>query len=293
MKISTSLNHGLGMGCADAYESACLMKQAGFDAIDLSMCEHETEPEIIRTAAWQDAIVAQANAAKRAGLEIAQCHLPSYPGHVPPVGDGSWQDFADFMLPSYVRALETCALVGCPVAVMHPFFNRDSASVTHEGNVRIIEKLLPLMEKAHVRLALENVYGYERQNYLDTFVARAEDIKPILDELDHPLVGACIDTGHANIFRLNIADMARMYGKKLYALHVNGNAGKDEHIIPYTSSGWCEQMDYHAFSAALKEIGYSGSYNLEVASGKMPLSVAGPFYGYAAAVARALANEAE
>lgn len=288
MKISTSLNHGLGMGCADAYESACLMKRAGFDGIDLSMDAHSTEPDILLAPAWQNAIVEQANAAKRAGLEIAQCHLPYYPGHLALMGDGGWQAFADFMLPSYVRALETCALVGCPVAVMHPFFNLNSAAITHEGNVRIIERLLPLMEQTHVSVALENVYGHDGKHYLNTFVARGEDIMPIIEELDHPLVGACIDTGHANIFRLNISDMARVYGKKLYALHVNGNAGEDEHIIPYTSSSWCEKMDYRDFSKTLKEIGYTGYYNLEVASG--PLPVAGPFYSYAAAVARVLAD---
>ena len=140
------------------------------------------------------------------------------------------------------------------------------------------------------QLALENVYGTA---YSDTHTSRAEDILPIIEAAGSELVGACIDTGHANIFGLDIAQMARVYGKKLFALHVNGNAGKDEHVIPYTMSGWCEKMDYYAFSAALKEIGFTGYYNLEIACGDLPEGVAQPFLNYAAAVARALADLAE
>ena len=115
----------------------------------------------------------------------------------------------------------------------------------------------------------------------------------ILEKTDERLVGACIDTGHANITGYKPDQMARVYGKHLLALHVNGNAGKDEHTIPYSMSDWCELMDFHTFSCALKEIGYSGAYNLEVAVGPLPACVVQPFYNYAAAVARALADEAQ
>ena len=287
MKTSTSLEHGIRMAHISAYDSACLMKLAGFDGVDLSMDAHSTEPELIAQSAWREKIVAQASDLKRAGLELAQCHLPYYPGHIALPGDGTWQAFEDFMLPSYIRALDVCGEIGCPVAVLHPFFDEKSATITLEGNLRMTEKMLPLLEKHHVKLALENVYGL---NYADSHVARAEDIMPIIEKIDHPLVGACIDTGHANIFRLDISEMARIYGKKLFALHVNGNAGKDEHIIPYTSSGWCEKMDYHAFTRTLCEIGYDGYYNLEIASGDLGAEVALPFYIYAAAVARSLSK---
>lgn len=287
MKTSTSLEHGIHIAHISAYESARLMKQAGFDGVDLAMDAHSTEPEMIARPEWRARIIEQAEALKRAGLALAQCHMPYYPGHIALPGDGTWQAFEALMLPSYRRALEICGEIGCPVAVLHPFFDEKSADVTFEGNVRMIEKLLPLLEKHAVKLALENVYGL---NYADSHVARAEDIMPIIEKINHPLVGACIDTGHANIFRLDISEMARIYGSKLFALHVNGNAGKDEHIIPYSSSGWCEKMDYYAFTRTLNEIGYNGYYNLEIASGDLAPEVALPFYIYAAAVARSLAD---
>lgn len=84
-------------------------------------------------------------------------------------------------------------------------------------------------------------------------------------------------------------ESARMYGARLFALHVNGNAGDDEHAIPYTL-GWCENMDFYDFSAALKEIGYKGYYNLEINPGNLPASTAQPYLNLAGSVARPLAD---
>ncbi len=111
-----------------------------------------------------------------------------------------------------------------------------------------------------------------------------------MDAVNDPLVGACMDTGHANIFRFDICDFAKTLGKRLYCLHVNGNAGEDEHAIPLTISGWTERMDFKAFGETLKEIGYTGWYNLEVSGGRFPKEAARPFYEYAAIVARHLAK---
>lgn len=54
---------------------------------------------------------------------------------------------------------------------------------------RVVEKVrhaIPLVEKTGVRLALEN--------HTDAF---SEEVIHVLDEIDHPLVGACIDTVNA------------------------------------------------------------------------------------------------
>jgi len=292
MKISTSLEHAIGQAGVSARESARMMKRAGFDGVDLDMCKHQMEPEKLLLPAWREDILHQAEALKAEGLEIAQCHLPFYPGHIPLPGAGRYEDFEDFMLPEYMRALEVCREIGCHTAVMHPFFILGEAQATWDGNVRMIEKLMPYLKEWKVRLALENVYGFDG-NYADSHMSRGEDIMQVLRRTEAEWVGACIDTGHANIFRLPIGDMARLFGKRLFALHVNGNAGKDEHAIPYSMSDWCECMDFHDFSAALKEIGYNGFYNLEIASGPIPRQAAQPFLDYAAAVARGLADEAE
>lgn len=291
MKISTSLSHAVAIAGVTVRQSARMMKKAGFDGVDFSLCEEHNRLNEMQKPEWLERIRAQYADLRAEGLQVAQCHMPYYPGHVKLPGDGGYQAFEDFMLPAYIRAIEACAEIACPVAVLHPFFDAKSAGVTRDGNLATIEKLLPHLKKHNVKLALENVYGHDG-NYVDGHVARPEGIMAILNEADPEWIGACIDTGHANIFKENIGRMARMYGKRLFALHVNGNAGHDEHAIPYTL-GWSEGINYHDFSDALKEIGFTGYYNLEIVPGKLPACVAQPYLDFAGCVARALADLAE
>lgn len=289
MKTSTSLDHGIRFGMRPE-ESAQLLRDAGFDGIDLSLCVEPEEKEKLLTEEWRRGVREQTRAARAAGLEICQCHLPYYPGHYALPGSGSYEEFEDFMLPGYRASLELCGEVGCPIAVMHPFFVTGDPETTVEGNQRMIAKLAPLLEKTGVRLALENVYGVA---YAPSHMTCGEELMRVLEKTDPALAGACIDTGHANIFKVHVGNMARVLGSRLIALHVNGNCGQDEHLIPYSSSGWCELMDFHDFSAALKEIGYAGSYNLEINPGDMPPAVISSYVRFAAAMARELSNEAE
>ena len=293
MLISTSLAHGMGIGGITSQEAAQMMRTAGFDGIDLSM-DYNYESGIRPSdEKWTADIIAQAEAAKAAGLQICQSHMPSYPGHIDSPGNGDFCEFEALLLPDYERAIEANAKVGCKIAVMHPFFTLDSTKGSINGNITILTKLLPLMEKYGVAVALENVFARRYSLHVDCAAQHAEVIAEIIERMNTPLVGACIDTGHANIFKYDVCQMARLYGKKLLALHVNANAGLDEHILPYTYSQWCVGIDFHKFSATLKEIGFTGAYNLEVASGKLPPQAALPFYQYAAAIARGLADEAE
>jgi len=293
MKISTSLGHAKSIAGVSSRESARMMKMAGFEGVDISMDRGELKPDKLLDDRCAAEIYEEAAALKAEGLEIAQCHLPFYPGHIALPGDGSYQAYEDFLLPATIRAMEICGEIGCHMAVAHPFFDLSSPENTVEGNVRMIEKLMPYMEKYNICLALENCYAHDGKNYLHSHVSTPEGIMRILEKTDERLVGACIDTGHANIFRIHIGNMARMYGKRLFALHVNGNAGKDEHAIPYTMSSWCECMDYHDFAKALHEIGYQGYFNLELGIGKLPASTAQPYLNLAGAVGRALADLAE
>lgn len=290
MKISTSLEHAVKIDGVTYLESARMMKQAGFDGVDFSLCRDQDSPEKQLSAQWIEDVRLRAAALKTAGLEIAQSHLPYVGSHIDLPGGKGYDNYESFALPGLLRSLEACGEIGCHLAVMHPYFYPEDRQATYEGNLRLIDKLMPLLDKYDVQLALENIWG---MRYTDVGVSRGEDILALINKVDSGRVGACIDTGHANIFRLDIAAMARLYGSKLFALHINGNAGQDEHVIPYSMSGWCERMDFYGFSAALKEIGFKGYYNLEIAGGTQPKGVAQAYLNYAVAVARALADLAE
>lgn len=288
MKISISMEHPIRIDKVSPAQSAEMLKNAGFQGVDISMTIDMMDTEKVFSPEWRERILGRAAAAKAAGLEIAQCHLPYYPNHIPYPGEGKYEDFEAFMLPRYELGLAICAEIGCPVGVTHPYSNVSSAADTHEGNLRMLEKLIPLLEKYNVKLALENLWAKE---YKWSHVSSANEILSIINECGSPMVGACIDTGHANIFSLNISDMARTYGDRLFALHVNGNAGKDEHTIPYAMSGWCELIDFNKFTRTLHEIGFKGFFNLELSTGGLPKGTAQPFINFAASVASALIRD--
>ena len=291
MKISTSLHHGMRIAKVDAAQSARMMIRAGFQGVDFGLTDSQMEPENYLSAEWHNRHIAMAEALKSEGLEVAQTHLPYYYAHIPHPGAGTFEEYEAFMLPSYLRALDVTAEIGCRLAVMHPYYVVEDAARTRDGNLRLIEKLMPSLEKYDIRLALENIWAW---GYKDAHASYPEDLLAMAEGAGSERVGLCIDTGHANLFRIDVAAMARLYGKKLFALHVNGNCGgQDEHIVPYTMAPYYERIDYQGFSAALKEIGYQGYYNLELATGDMPAALAQPYYTFAASVARALADMAE
>ena len=290
MRTATSIEHAMRLDGVDAYEAARMMKEAGFDGVDLAMCHEQLNPEFMKTEEWAKVLYEQYDAIKAAGMTVEQCHLPYYPGHLALPGDGSYEAFEEFALGGLIHGIEVAGKIGCPVAVLHPFLDVNNDEATLQGNIRLINALLPHLKKNNVKLALENVYAHDGQHYHASVTARAEDIMKILEQVDEEYVGACIDTGHARIFRLNIGKMARLYGKRLFALHVNSNAGEDEHLIPYLIPAWCEKVNYEDFLAALKEIGYQGAMNLEIGTGKMPAGCAKHYLGLAGVVARAMAN---
>ncbi len=294
MKISTSLNHAMNIEGVSARESARMMREAGFDGVDLALCHDMLDFEKMMTDEWAEKPFQEAEALKAEGLEIAQCHLPYFPGHLPLPGDGTMNGFVDTVAEPWAHVIEIAGRIGCPIAVMHPGgIVEEEPEVIYEGNARLIELLLPTAKKWNVKLTVENCFNRAHGKYVDAHVSRAEDIMEILRRTDENWVGACIDTGHARIFRINPGDMARTYGSRLFALHVNSNAGEDSHCLPHTLSGWTEKMDFYAFSAALREIGYKGSYNLEVDTGKLPRGCAQPYLNLAAAIARGLSDLAE
>jgi len=289
MKISGSMEIGVGNGLT--YEqSARAMREAGYEGIDLNMCKHSDSPERLITDEWTEDVIMMADAAKAAGLEIAQSHMPYYPGHIDNPGDGSTQAFIDFMVPMYIHAIKAAKLIGCKTCVTHPFYHLGNREATIEGNAQVLKQVIPLLEETGISIAIENVFARRNGQYIPAYVEEADALMEMVRLAGSDNVGICLDTGHANIFRLNICEMARTFGSRLIALHINGNSGHDEHALPYATSEWCTRMDFTGLTKVLNEIGYKGFYNLEVTGGRFPASVVPMYYAYSAGVARWLAD---
>lgn len=193
------------------------------------------------------------------GIRVCQTHL-TYPfGTV--FEQGNYEEYEEYMLPLLIREIELTAASDCTTAVLHPYYCEQDRENTRQGNIRLISKLLPTLEKTGVVLSLENIYG---PSYHDVGLTTAEDLLYYVEYFDSPYVGVCLDTGHAVTLGQDPVKMLQLIGNRLTALHVHTTIpGRDLHAIPYCVN-YYEQIDWDAFWSTLCSTDYKGTFNLEV-----------------------------
>jgi len=160
-----------------------------------------------------------------------------------------------FVLAELRAMLPFCAFFKSPVMVVHPggkLQPGEARAGRWDQMRRTVTALLPDLEKHGVRIALENL--------MTSLGAVVEELLAVVQELSHPLVGVCLDTGHLNVTKGRPEAAVRAIGPKLFALHVHDNNGlSDQHLPPGDGA-----TDWTGFVSALKDVGYAGSLNLEV-----------------------------
>jgi sugar phosphate isomerase/epimerase len=148
------------------------------------------------------------------------------------------------------KLLQTTASLEARYMVIHLFneqVRRDEPEALAIAREALTE-LLPTAEETGVRLAIENLKtGWT-----------VREINHLLDEFDHPLLGICLDTGHAALYT-TIADEIRQCGRRLIGLHIHDNhRQQDDHLIPFRGA-----IDWTAFCQAIKDIDYQGPLMFE------------------------------
>jgi sugar phosphate isomerase/epimerase len=107
-----------------------------------------------------------------------------------------------------------------------------------------------------VRVALE---------VIPNAMATADALVGLLDELDIPEVGICLDFGHAHL-QGDVVDAIETLSGVLATTHVHDNQGRrDEHLAPFEGT-----IDWTGALMALQKIGYDGTMMLELASADPP-----------------------
>lgn len=290
MKISIGFETAKALFPDDMERAANEIKKAYFDGVDLGICE--TPLEQVFTDRWTDEIKRQASIVRNAGLEIVQCHLHYQPSHEM-LGDGSYAAFEEVFLPVWKKEIQLCGEIGCPIAVVHLFFGDDPQN-TFDGNIILLKKLLPKLQEHKVTLAIENIYGWGEE-YGDCGVSTAEQIMRYIEIFDSEYIGACLDPGHAVCTGKDAVHMAKSFGKYLKATHINSSSGRDTHLFPGTLPAWIDPTDFSDLSKVLKEIGYTGAYNLEVSSGRYPYApeIGKAYLALAAQIAKSYAEIVE
>ena len=247
-----------------------LFARAGCDTLDFWLyryCNAPTEP--MWQDDWRDWVTETRAKIDAAGMTVGQVHAWwDHPGQV--MEDGSCEAPGEIFL----RNIEACRMLGSDKLVFHPVerWFRNTEPVHRQwvldANVMWFSALLPAAEKFGVTLLIENLFDHKhiQQSGDQPFpCGTAEDVLYVIGRIGSPLVGACVDTGHANINGTDVPEMIRLYGDKLKALHIQDNFGKigpiyeDLHMLPT-----CGRIPWQDVFAALREVGYEGTLNMEI-----------------------------
>lgn len=222
--------------------------EAGFRYADFSMYS-QSEVNFIMDDGWEERIKAYKKYADNLKIKFVQAHSPdiSYL-----CGKYSYEEAIEITKRSFV----VCRLLEIKNTVVHSFFCYETKEEFFEKNKEFYEKLLPCAEETGVNILVENsTAANQGKNYP---FATGRDMKEFVQLMNHPLLHACWDTGHANIEGHQYEDIVAL-GDDLYALHINDNYGKrDQHQIPYIGN-----MSIDEIMCGLKEIGYSGVFTFE------------------------------
>lgn len=289
MKISVSVWH--------EKEAVKLVADAGFDGIDLPICDFGNHLEFLTSGQMEQMVMNTARAAQECGIAVCQVHLPYWYTFEPLPGDESFEAFSQEFVPLVTGAIELAGRIGCKVAALH-LIERFDKEETKRFNKRYIDALRPVVRQTGVCVAMENTFYHKGNQYLQGNFETVQDMCEYADYGADDGFGICLDTGHALLTGQDPVKMVEAYGKRLKALHVNDNlapvAGakdSDFHMIPGDPRS-AEKIDWVAFSQALKAVGYTGSYNMELVRpydsqrGYFPTPIYAGYYQYAAAIAK-------
>ena len=239
------------------------LRSIGFEGVDYSIGAENAvfnEPRKV----WIEHFSKKRAALDESGLKAFQSHA-TFPTNI----DGE-SFLTDKSLEQLKKEIEAAAILGSPYIVIHPinFANGDFRREEEiKANLNSFTRLEPFLREFDVKLGIENMWVYDmlRLRYAPTSCSTAEDMIYYIDTLNDTLNSdrfvACLDTGHVFMHDLSPANSARKLGGRLKIMHVQDNFGThDSHKAPGQGA-----IDWKDYAASLKEIGYDGVFNMELA----------------------------
>ena len=158
------------------------------------------------------------------------------------------------------RAIEICGILGIDRIVVHASSNEafDKPEFIAR-NKKFYGDLFDVMEKHCVSVLLENMHELPYYTF-----STGTEIREFLDEVNHPLLGACFDTAHCNMnrFAREIGQYNNIIalGDKLMGLHISDNLSGSGHQHTWPFAGI---INFDEVMQGLIDIHYCGYFNFE------------------------------
>ena len=252
MKIATSTGD-FGRFPLTEQQKVQELYDAGFRYVDVNFYTCNKPDSWLLQDDWKEQALALKAFGEKLGVQFVQSHGPNVNALEP--GE-NWENDVT----SVIRSLEACAILGIPTCVLHMGWQiGPSKEEWFRRNKAFVEQYFPIMERTGVMLLHENsTKANMKERY---YPVTGEEMAEFCDYVNHPLFGACWDTGHANCEGHQYEDLIAM-GDWLKAIHFNDNRGeKDEHLMPFNGT-----MSMDDIMHGLLDIGYKGYFTLECES---------------------------
>lgn len=252
-----------------------LLKEAGFDAIDLGfdMIFEKTggklSPDLtfskssfyeLSDKEFFEYLDGIKNAAEKNNVKIGQCHAP-FPS--------CWQgESKEFFKKVINRTIIAAGYLSCPYIVIHPrnfpLDNNIDKEAVFNANVEFYSEFIDVLKENKVIACLENMYSYRKNKIFEATCNDYDEVNRYIEVLNKKAgsecFGFCLDTGHCVLTSTNIRYAIKTLGKNLKVLHLHEVSNNlDNHTIPFT----LEIVDWDFIMTALKDYGYEGTLNFE------------------------------
>ena len=261
MKLATTTGDFFGYTNSQAL-SLEYIRKAGFRYADYNFgCDYGSEHGVYAKD-YERYFESIARKTEELGIKLIQSHAPMGK----PLTDGG------ILLKDTLRCVEACGAWGIPNLVVHSGYAKGlSPEQTREKNKEFFMPLLERAEKYQLNILIENFNKMCVDGLY--WVDNATDLLRMVEYIDHPLLHAVWDTGHANMQEMPQDEELRLLGKHVRALHVQDNFGNaDSHLVPFLGT-----LNLDAVMTGLTDIGYDGYFTFEVGGFFTPSEKRRPF----------------
>ena len=259
-KMSTKLKTGITNTSYGVYDFEAAIEKIsshGYDCIDYQgFVNVETDFFNLPVLEFEKELKRQRELIERHGLTVSQAHAPWR--H--PVQDATPEGRA-FWTEAMKKAIYGTHVLGSTRFVVHPlmpyFDTGEGKDEVWSLNETFAAELADYAKQYGVTVCVENL------PFPAYPLTTVEQVCELVDKLNRENLKVCLDMGHAAIFYgADVGAAVRYIGKRLEAVHVHDNMGKeDQHLIPGDGI-----IDWDGVASALKEIAFDGVVSLETSA---------------------------
>ena len=229
-------------------ESIKLIKEAGFDAYDLSMM---SVSDFFVSDDYLDNAKKLREYSDALGIKCTQTHsiFPLY-------HHSFGMDETNRRIVYTNRILEISKILGAEYCVVHPINDFDE-----QKNYDLFQKFLPTARKIDISIATENMWNWDEGHASLAACSNHDNFKALLDLVNDDHFVACVDVGHAEMHGLKTSAplMIEKLGHYVKCLHLHDNElHYDRHNLSLI-----EKIDYDLILDALARIDYQGNITFE------------------------------